>query len=70
MESGVIKYINPIREYGFIAPAGKGEEVFFHSNQVVEPVFENLEKGNIVDYVKEETKRGYRAREVVAYPKQ
>ena len=72
METGTIIYINTDKGYGFITPTGEEEmnkntNVFFHHTQVVDPVFEKLERGQRVDYIKAESNKGLNAIDVVAY---
>ncbi|NLX96681.1 MAG: cold shock domain-containing protein [Rhodopirellula sp.] len=66
MPQGVIKKLVPQRGFGFIS--GQHDDVFFHQSAVVDPRFEDLHEGQIVEYLLEEEKasaeRGFGPRAV------
>ena len=76
MKTGNIQYINKEKGFGFITPSGKdasvkGNNVFFHLSKVVDPEFKELEVDDMVNYLEEESNKGFekQAVDVVAYQK-
>lgn len=76
MKTGNIQYINKEKGFGFITPSGKdasvkGNNVFFHCSKVVDPEFKELEVDDMVNYLEEESNKGFgkQAVDVVAYQK-
>jgi cold shock protein len=58
--SGVVSFFNSSKGFGFIADDQSGESVFFHINQLAQPVKEK----DKVSFSKEKTARGYSAIDV------
>ncbi|MEM6602453.1 MAG: cold-shock protein [Pseudomonadota bacterium] len=50
MEKGVVKWFNPTKGYGFIAPEDGGEDVFVHITAVQGAGFERLSEGQVIFY--------------------
>lgn len=50
VERGMITMIFPEREYGFIKQED-GQQVFFHSNEIVIGDFKDMYEGQMVEYV-------------------
>ncbi|HET8627762.1 MAG TPA: cold shock domain-containing protein [Thermomicrobiales bacterium] len=51
MAQGTIKSMRDDRGYGFIAPDGGSADIFFHSNDVEQPTFDELREGQRVEFV-------------------
>ena len=50
MSTGTIKRIVRDRGFGFIQVDGETAEVFFHSNDVEQPTFDELNEGQTVEF--------------------
>jgi CspA family cold shock protein len=55
---GTVKWFNPTKGYGFIAPATGGKDVFVHISAVQKAGFRNLNEGQLVDFEIEEQQNG------------
>lgn len=55
---GTVKWFNPTKGYGFIAPATGGKDVFVHISAVQKAGFRNLNEGQAVDFEIEEQQNG------------
>ncbi|NLR61033.1 cold shock domain-containing protein [Chitinophaga polysaccharea] len=55
--TGIITFFNTLKGFGFITDDKSGESVFFHINQLSEPVKER----DSVSFVREKSARGYNA---------
>lgn len=59
MEStGVVKWFNRSKGYGMISPDGGDQDVFVHVSNVIGEGFRNLDAGERVSFVIEETPKG------------
>jgi CspA family cold shock protein len=50
MYYGTILFFDRLKGYGFIIPAGGGEDLFFHYSQIQVPGPKRLDKGEAVSY--------------------
>lgn len=50
MASGVVKWFNPTKGYGFIQPAGGGKDVFVHISAVERAGLSTLNEGQQVTF--------------------
>jgi CspA family cold shock protein len=57
MPTGSVKWYDPQKGYGFIAPEGGGPDVFVHGS-VLPPDLSTLAEGQMVEYEIESTPRG------------
>lgn len=63
MEQGTIKRITD-KGFGFIAPAGKSDDMFFHSSSVEGVDFNDLREGQNVTFTTGQGPKGPRAENV------
>jgi len=57
---GVIKKLTD-KGFGFITPDGDGKDLFFHSNDVNSPEFNELNEGDRVTFEMEDSDKGPKA---------
>jgi len=50
MATGTVKWFNPSKGYGFIAPQDGGKDVFVHISAVERAGLTSLNEGQVVDY--------------------
>jgi CspA family cold shock protein len=50
MATGMVKWFNPTKGYGFIQPAGGGKDVFMHISAVERAGLSTLNEGQAVEY--------------------
>lgn len=50
MPNGTVKWFNPTKGYGFIAPEDGGKDVFVHISAVQEAGMDRLNEGDRVSY--------------------
>ena len=63
-KSGVVKWFNRIKGYGFIEPEGGGKDVFVHYTAIDGDGYRNLYEGDRVDYVEVDAGKGPQAQDV------
>lgn len=61
MARGIITRLIESRGFGFIRPAGGGQDIFFHASRVQGVSFDQLSEGSQVEYETGETPRGIQA---------
>lgn len=47
---GKVKWFNPVKGWGFLEPAGGGEDVFVHQSNIIKSGFRSLREGEEVEY--------------------
>ena len=50
MATGIVKWFNPTKGYGFIQPTGGGKDVFVHISAVEQVGLRSLNEGQSVEY--------------------
>jgi CspA family cold shock protein len=50
MPTGTVKWFNPTKGYGFIAPQDGGKDVFVHISAVERAGLSSLNEGQVVEY--------------------
>jgi len=50
MATGTVKWFNPTKGYGFIAPQDGGRDVFVHISAVERAGLSSLNEGQVIDY--------------------
>lgn len=63
--TGIVKWFNSSKGYGFIAPDAGGSDVFVHYSGVQASGFKKLDEGQRVEFNIIQVERGYQAEGVV-----
>jgi CspA family cold shock protein len=63
--SGTVKWFNNAKGYGFIEPAGGGDDVFVHYSAIKSEGYRTLSEGQSVTYEAERGPKGFHATEVL-----
>ena len=58
MALGVVKWFNPTKGYGFIAPETGGKDIFVHISAVQRAGLRNLNEGQKVNFEVEQQQNG------------
>jgi len=58
MPKGTVKWFNPTKGYGFIAPESGGKDVFVHISAVQKAGLRSLNEGQIVTFDIEQQQNG------------
>ncbi|MBA2657073.1 MAG: cold-shock protein [Tatlockia sp.] len=66
MASGEVKWFNNAKGWGFIMPAGGGEDIFVHFSAIQGTGYKTLAPGQQVSFDLEKGDRGLHASNVVA----
>lgn len=64
--TGTVKWFSRVKGYGFIEPDDGGNDVFVHYSSIVGEGYRNLDTGQRVEFVMEDTDKGPQASEVVS----
>jgi CspA family cold shock protein len=65
-KTGAVKWFSRVKGYGFIAPEDGGKEIFVHFSGIEGEGYRNLEEGQRVSFVVEDTPKGPQAVQVRA----
>jgi len=63
---GTVKWFNSAKGFGFIEPAGGGEDVFAHFSQIQMDGYKSLREGQPVQYELEDGDKGPKATNITA----
>jgi CspA family cold shock protein len=66
MATGVVKWFNNAKGYGFITPDGDSKDVFVHFSQIAGDGYKSLNEGQRVEFEVREGVKGPEATDVVA----
>lgn len=66
-KTGVVKWFNRLKGFGFILPEDGGDDVFVHFSAIDGDGYRNLYEGDRVDYIEVDNGRGPLAHKV--YPR-
>jgi CspA family cold shock protein len=66
MATGVVKWFNNAKGYGFITPDGDSKDVFVHFSQIAGDGYKSLNEGQRVEFEVREGAKGPEATNVVA----
>ena len=66
MPQGTVKWFNSSKGYGFIAPAGGGNDVFAHFSAIQSSGYRTLEENQKVEYTVQQGPKGPQAAQVRA----
>ena len=64
MASGTVKWFNPDKGFGFIAPDDSSDDLFAHFSAIQTTGFRTLEEGKRVEFVVAEGPKGLQATEI------
>ncbi|MBF8269641.1 MAG: cspD [Gammaproteobacteria bacterium] len=63
--SGVVKWFNNAKGFGFIEPEGGGDDIFVHYSAIKSEGYRTLNEGQAVTFEAEQGPKGYHAIEVL-----
>ncbi|MFC9343680.1 cold-shock protein [Streptomyces sp. NPDC057020] len=63
-QQGTVKWFNEEKGYGFITPAGGGDDLFVHFREIESDGFKTLQEGQGVSFVAERGQKGMQAAQV------
>ena len=66
MATGIVKWFNNAKGYGFITPDGDSKDVFVHFSQIAGEGYKSLNEGQRVEFEVREGAKGPEATNVVA----
>lgn len=65
MSSGIVKWFNNAKGFGFIEPAEGGDDIFVHYSAIKAEGYKTLNEGQSVTYEAEQGPKGFHAVEVI-----
>ena len=65
MSTGIVKWFNASKGFGFIAPDGGGDDLFVHHSEIKTDGYASLDEGQKVDFEVGEGKKGPCATNVI-----
>ena len=64
MSSGIVKWFNDAKGFGFITPDGGGKDLFAHFSEIQSGGFKSLAEGQRVEFAVKEGAKGPQATEI------
>ena len=64
MATGVVKWFNDQKGYGFVTPDGGGKDVFVHHSGIEAEGFKSLKEGDKVEFEITQSQKGEQATKV------
>jgi cold shock protein len=64
MTAGTVKWFNAAKGFGFIAPEGRGKDVFVHHSAIEGSGYRELSEGQNVEFESEQAAKGPQATRV------
>jgi len=66
MATGIVKWFNNAKGWGFIVPENGGEDIFVHFSAIQGTGYKTLSAGQVVSFSIEKGNRGLHANEVIS----
>ena len=63
-QSGTVKWFNDAKGFGFIKPAGGGEDLFAHFKEIQGSGFKTLTEGQEVEFIPARGQKGMQATKI------
>ncbi len=64
MATGIVKWFNDQKGFGFITPDGGGEDLFAHFSEIQNPGFKSLKEGQKVTFEITQGQKGKQASQI------
>jgi CspA family cold shock protein len=64
MSSGVVKWFNAEKGFGFITPDGGGDDLFVHQSEIQMEGYRTLDEGQTVEFETKQGPKGLQASQV------
>jgi CspA family cold shock protein len=64
MSSGVVKWFNAEKGFGFITPDGGGDDLFVHQSEIQMEGYRTLDEGQAVEFETKQGPKGLQASQV------
>ena len=64
VSTGIVKWFNDAKGFGFITPEGGGEDLFAHFKEIQGTGFKTLKEGQRVQYIAQRGQKGMQATQI------
>ena len=65
-DTGVVKWFNNVKGFGFIEPKGGNGDIFVHYSEILSEGYKTLSRGQIVQFEVQDGPKGKQALKVIA----